>query len=66
MQWLLVVMAVASVLSFSVLTAVAGAERRARHACLEALAVVLLATRLAAIAALEVVLALHVDCGRLG
>ena len=52
------VMVMVAVLSFAVLAVIAGAEAGARHASLEALAVVLLAARLPAVAALEVMLVL--------
>ena len=51
-------MVVVPVLAFAVVAVIAGAEAGARHASLEALAVVLLAARLPTVAALEVMLAL--------
>ena len=45
-------------LAFAVVAVIAGAEAGARHASLEALAVVLLAARLPTVAALEVMLLL--------
>lgn len=45
-------------LAFAVVAVIAGAEAGARHAGLEALAVVLLAARLPTVAALEVMLLL--------
>ena len=52
------VMLVIAVFSLAVLAIIAGAEGRARYASLKALTVVLLATRLATVAALEVMLVL--------
>ena len=51
-------MVVVAVLAFAVVAVIAGAEAGARHAGLEALAVVLLAARLPTVAALEVMLLL--------
>ena len=51
-------MVVVAVLAFAVVAVIAGAEAGARHASLEALAVVLLAARLPTVAALEVMLLL--------